>query len=81
MAWSAPRSGLNVADPAEVTDYHLLSVIVPVFNERNTLPEILRRMRRVDEIHTRFDAPTKGGSVVVDACVQHCHGNALASVA
>jgi glycosyltransferase involved in cell wall biosynthesis len=28
--------------------YHLLSVIVPVFNERNTVGEILRRMRLVD---------------------------------
>ena len=28
--------------------YRLLSVIVPVFNERNTLTEIVRRMRAVD---------------------------------
>ena len=28
--------------------YKLLSVIVPVFNERNTVTEILRRMRRVE---------------------------------
>jgi len=28
--------------------FRLLSVIVPVFNERNTLPEILRRIRRVE---------------------------------
>jgi glycosyltransferase involved in cell wall biosynthesis len=31
-----------------VAPYHLLSVIVPVFNERNTVGEILRRMRLVD---------------------------------
>jgi glycosyltransferase involved in cell wall biosynthesis len=28
--------------------YRLLSVIVPVFNERNTVGEIIRRMRKVD---------------------------------
>src|SRR5207248_8418483 len=28
--------------------YKLLSVIVPVYNERNTVTEILRRMRRVE---------------------------------
>src|ERR1700724_1366789 len=27
--------------------FHLLSVIVPVFNERTTVTEIVRRMRRV----------------------------------
>ena len=31
-----------------MTDYRLLSVIVPVYNERNTVGEILRRMRLVD---------------------------------
>jgi glycosyltransferase involved in cell wall biosynthesis len=31
-----------------VTSYKLLSVIVPVYNERNTVGEILRRMRLVD---------------------------------
>ena len=29
-------------------DFRKVSVIVPVFNERNTLPEILRRMRTVE---------------------------------
>jgi glycosyltransferase involved in cell wall biosynthesis len=29
-------------------EYRLLSVIVPVYNERNTVGEILRRMRRVE---------------------------------
>jgi glycosyltransferase involved in cell wall biosynthesis len=32
----------------EVPTYRLLSVIVPVYNERNTVAEILRRMRRVE---------------------------------
>jgi glycosyltransferase involved in cell wall biosynthesis len=32
----------------EAPVYRKLSVIVPVFNERNTLQEIVRRMRRVD---------------------------------
>jgi glycosyltransferase involved in cell wall biosynthesis len=31
-----------------VADYRLLSVVVPVFNERTTVVEILRRMRQVD---------------------------------
>jgi len=31
-----------------VNDYRLLSVIVPVYNERNTVGEIIRRMRMVE---------------------------------
>jgi glycosyltransferase involved in cell wall biosynthesis len=31
-----------------VADYRSLSVVVPVYNERNTVVEILRRMRQVD---------------------------------
>jgi glycosyltransferase involved in cell wall biosynthesis len=31
-----------------VTEYRLLSVIVPVYNERNTVGEIIRRMRLVE---------------------------------
>jgi glycosyltransferase involved in cell wall biosynthesis len=34
--------------PEETKDYHKLSVIVPVFDERNTVVEIVRRMRAVD---------------------------------
>lgn len=34
--------------PDPVTEYRLLSVVVPVFNERNTVGEIIRRMRMVD---------------------------------
>jgi glycosyltransferase involved in cell wall biosynthesis len=37
-----------VADAYDVPDYRLLSVIVPVFNERNTVAEIIRRMRAVE---------------------------------
>ncbi len=39
------------ADPPSIgaaRTYHKLSVIVPVFNERNTVAEIVRRMRLVD---------------------------------
>lgn len=41
----ANRAVHGVYDPAK---YKKLSVIVPVFNERNTVVEILRRMRAVD---------------------------------
>ena len=34
--------------PEEIHDYRKLSVIVPVFDERNTVVEIVRRMRSVD---------------------------------
>jgi glycosyltransferase involved in cell wall biosynthesis len=34
--------------PDEMHDYRKLSVIVPVFDERNTVVEIVRRMRMVD---------------------------------
>jgi glycosyltransferase involved in cell wall biosynthesis len=37
-----------VADDGDVLPYQLLSVIVPVYNERNTVGEIIRRMRRVE---------------------------------
>ncbi|MEX1008857.1 MAG: glycosyltransferase family 2 protein [Acidimicrobiia bacterium] len=36
---------MTQSDPAE---YHKLSVIVPVYDERNTVAEIVRRMRAVD---------------------------------
>src|SRR3954464_8355363 len=32
----------------EPVTYHKLSVVVPVFNERNTVGEIIRRMRAVE---------------------------------
>ena len=37
-----------MSSPTEPTNYRLLSVIVPVYNERTTLTEILRRMRAVE---------------------------------
>jgi glycosyltransferase involved in cell wall biosynthesis len=37
-----------VPSPLEPRTYRLLSVIVPVFNERTTLTEIVRRMRAVE---------------------------------
>jgi glycosyltransferase involved in cell wall biosynthesis len=40
-------------------EYHLLSVVVPVFNERNTVAEIIRRMRAVE-------LPVRVEFVVVD---------------
>ena len=58
-------------DAAEGRDYHTLSVIVPVFNERNTVAEILRRMRRVDlpvdlEVVVVDDASSDGTDKVLD---------------
>src|ERR1700724_672684 len=41
--------------------FHLLSVIVPVFNERTTVTEIVRRMRRVP-------LPMDLEIIVVDDC-------------
>lgn len=37
-----------MADDGAAKEYQRLSVLVPVFNERNTVGEILRRMRRVE---------------------------------
>jgi glycosyltransferase involved in cell wall biosynthesis len=37
-----------VTQPEDVVTYRKLSVIVPVFDERNTVAEIVRRMRAVD---------------------------------
>ena len=54
------------------TDYKLLSVIVPVFNERNTVTEILRRMRRTElpidlEIVVVDDGSTDGTDRILRA--------------
>ncbi len=54
------------------TDYRTLSVIVPVFNERNTVGEVVRRMRRVEvpleiEIVVVDDGSTDGTDKVLAA--------------
>jgi len=56
----------------EVPAYRTLSVIVPVFNERNTVNEVVRRMRRVDlpvdlEIIVVDDGSTDGTDKVLAA--------------
>jgi glycosyltransferase involved in cell wall biosynthesis len=48
------ESASEAPDPVELSEnlapdrYKVLSVVVPVFNERNTVAEIIRRMRAVD---------------------------------
>ncbi len=54
------------------TGYRTVSVIVPVFNERNTVGEVVRRMRRVDvaldvEIIVVDDGSTDGTDKVLAA--------------
>ncbi len=65
-------------EPAE--DYRTLSVIVPVYNERNSLPEVVRRMRRTElpldvEIVMVDDGSTDGTDKILaaieDSTVQH----------
>lgn len=58
----------------ESSDYKLLSVLVPVYNERNTVGEILRRMRQVSlpegldvEIVVVDDGSTDGTAKVLAA--------------
>jgi len=56
----------------DATDYRTLSVIVPVFNERNTVAEVVRRMRRVElplevEIVVVDDGSTDGTDKVLAA--------------
>jgi glycosyltransferase involved in cell wall biosynthesis len=68
-----PRDHLsNVTDdgPPDPPTYRLLSVIVPVHNERTTLTEIVRRMRVVDlpmerEIIIVDDGSSDGGDKVM----------------
>jgi glycosyltransferase involved in cell wall biosynthesis len=45
---AADDASLRAASGYDPSKYKKLSVIVPVFNERNTVVEILRRMRAVD---------------------------------
>ena len=59
-------------------EYHLLSVVVPVFNERNTVAEIIRRMRAV-ELPVRLevvvvDDGSSDGSDKVLAALAGLHG-------
>ncbi|MDQ3979747.1 MAG: glycosyltransferase family 2 protein [Actinomycetota bacterium] len=56
----------------EPPEYHSLSVIVPVFNERATVAEIVRRMRRVElpldlEIIMVNDASVDGTAEILQA--------------
>jgi glycosyltransferase involved in cell wall biosynthesis len=41
-------SAADATNATEQRDYAMLSVIVPVYNERSTLAEVVRRMRAVD---------------------------------
>ena len=75
MAEPLPRRAGRAAAvhaPAVPPAYKLLSVIVPVFNERNTVTEIVRRMRRVElpvdlEIVIVDDGSTDGTDRVLAA--------------
>jgi glycosyltransferase involved in cell wall biosynthesis len=56
----------------ETARYHILSVIVPVYNERNTVAEILRRIRAVEvplpvEVIVVDDGSTDGTDKVLAA--------------
>ena len=61
-----------MTESPETPTYRLLSVIVPVFNERTTLTEIVRRMRAVDlpmdrEIVVVDDGSSDGSDKVLSA--------------
>ncbi len=63
---------MSVDGEPTITKYRTLSVIVPVFNERNTVGEIVRRMRRVElpvdlEIVMVDDASWDGTSDILKA--------------
>ena len=69
------RDDLNIGDADTArpgTAYRVLSVIVPVFNERNTVAEILRRIRAVElplqlEVIVVDDGSTDGTDKVLAA--------------
>src|SRR5205085_1889978 len=68
----ARNAELTDIDAVEGRRYRTLSVIVPVFNERNTVAEILRRMRRVElpvdlEVVVVDDASSDGTDKILDA--------------
>ena len=52
-------TAVTADNPDRRPEYHLLSVVVPVFNERNTVAEIIRRMRAVE-------LPVRVEMVIVD---------------
>jgi glycosyltransferase involved in cell wall biosynthesis len=59
-------------DSIEAPDFRLLSVVVPVFNERNTVAEIIRRMRAVElplllEVVVVNDGSSDGSEKVLQA--------------
>jgi glycosyltransferase involved in cell wall biosynthesis len=70
----AEHGGDDTMDGGTVDDttYSLLSVIVPVFNERSTVAEVIRRIRRVElpvdvEVIVVDDGSSDGTDKVLDA--------------
>jgi glycosyltransferase involved in cell wall biosynthesis len=64
--------GLAHDDAPDIPDYGLLSVVVPVFNERNTVAEIIRRIRAVElpvrlEVVVVDDGSSDGSDKVLGA--------------
>ena len=69
---TGPAPAAHETRPTPARSHRLLSVIVPVYNERNTVAEILRRMRSVDlpvdlEVVVVDDGSTDGTDKVLAA--------------
>ena len=69
---TGPAPAARETRPTPSRSHRLLSVIVPVYNERNTVAEILRRMRSVDlpvdlEVVVVDDGSTDGTDKVLAA--------------